>query len=107
MAENTASSRTDELRLKYGFWIVALGLIVIAAAFTAAILKWPTASDVATVVGSITGVVGTVIGAFFGVHIGSAGKERAEAAQDKAEKVALRLAGALHPDVAERIMRSD
>jgi hypothetical protein len=104
MNDNQTASQVDQMRVKYGFWIVVLGLCLVAGAFFAAIAKWTTASEVAAAVGSVTGVVGTIIGAFFGVQVGSAGKEKAETARNVAEAKALRLAGALPPDVAAKIL---
>jgi len=95
---------TDELRMKYGFWVVIIGLILVGIVFIVAIVKWTTAADVATAVGSLTGVVGTIIGAYFGIQIGSAGKEKAEADRAIAEKKAISLAAELPPNVAKNVM---
>ncbi len=51
---------------------------VVAVTFSVSVLKWSTAADVATVMGSVTGVVGTLVGAFLGFKIGSQGKEKAD-----------------------------
>lgn len=95
------------MRIKYGFWIVILGLVLVAAVFLAAIAKWSAAQDAAAAVGSVTGVIGTIIGAFFGVQVGSAGKEKVEAARSEAEKKVVRLAAAMQPDVAARILEME
>ncbi len=95
------------MRIKYGFWIVLLGLVLVAAVFLAAIAKWSAAQDVAAAVGSVTGIIGTMVGAFFGVQVGSAGKEKAETARNEAENKAFRLAAALSPDVAAKIMKNE
>ena len=104
MADKNSAVQTDQLRIKYGFWVVFIGLIVVVVVSLVAILKWTTAADVTAVVGCVTGVVGTVVGAFFGVQVGSAGKEKAESerkvAQDKVEA----LASALNPDIAAKIL---
>jgi hypothetical protein len=107
MAEPVAPRQdavTDQLRIKYGFWVAVIGLLVVAGVFIVAVLRWNTAADVTTVVGSVTGVVGTVVGAFFGLNVGAAGKEKAEAERKEAESTALRLAAALPPNEAARIM---
>jgi hypothetical protein len=101
MADNTSA---DQLRIRYGFWIVIVGLLVIVLVFLSAIARWTVAADVTAVVGSVTGVVGTVVGAFFGVQVGSAGKEKAENDRKAAEDKALRFAAALPPDVAMRMV---
>jgi protein-S-isoprenylcysteine O-methyltransferase Ste14 len=95
-----SGNENDQLRIKYGFWIVFLGLVVAAAVFFGAIFHWTAAADVATAVGSVTGVIGTVVGAFFGIQAGSEGKEQVEAARVRAETNASRLALVLPPDVA-------
>jgi hypothetical protein len=46
-----------------------------------------------------------IIGAFFGVQVGAAGKEKAEAARKEAEEKALKLASAMEPEVAARILK--
>jgi hypothetical protein len=97
-------TQSDGLRSKYGFWVVVVGLAVVALVWTVAILNWKQASDVATAVGSVTGVVGTLVGAYFGVQVGAAGKEKAERDRDDAQDKVSKLAGALPPDVAERLL---
>lgn len=104
MTENEAASQADQMRIRYGFWIVILGLFLVTAVFLVAMKKYSAASDVTGVVGSVTGVVGTIIGAFFGVQVGSAGKEKAETARNQAEDKVTRLAAALDPTVAKSIL---
>lgn len=108
MAENTPA---DQLRIKYGFWVVIVGLVVIVLVLVLAMTRWTAASDVTAVVGSVMGVVGTVVGAFFGIQVGSTGKEKAEADKAKAEnelyavnRKATMLAGALQPEIATKIL---
>jgi hypothetical protein len=50
-------------------------------------------------------VVGTIIGAFFGVQIGSAGKEAAETGRAHAERAARLALGKLEPQAAEDVVR--
>jgi hypothetical protein len=98
-----SGNENDQLRIKYGFWIVFLGLVVAAAVFFGAIFHWTAAADVATAVGSVTGVIGTIVGAFFGIQAGSEGKEQAETARVKAETNAFQIALALPPNVAAQV----
>jgi phage tail tape-measure protein len=93
------TNNVDELRIKYGFWIVVIGLLVIGAVFGLSVSKWAAAADVATAAGPVTSVIGTLVGAFFGVQLGAAGK-------DKAEEKALHLASALPPDKATQVLES-
>jgi hypothetical protein len=104
MAQNASAAQTDQMRIRYGFWLSAIGLGIVGAVFIVAVMRWPAAADVSAVVGSVTGVVGTIVGAFFGVQVGSAGKEQAEAARKGAEERALRLAAAMPPDAAARVL---
>jgi hypothetical protein len=94
----------DKFHLKYGFWVIIIGFILVAVIFIVAIFKWQEASDVTAVVGAFTGLVGTVVGAFFGAQIGSAGKEKAERERKEAEEKAFRIATLIPPDKAKDIL---
>jgi hypothetical protein len=78
---------TDDEKIKLGFWVVIIGMVLAAVLFLAAMYKYTSASDVATSIGPVTTLIGTLSGAFFGQQIGSAGK-------DKAQKTAIKLAAA-------------
>jgi uncharacterized protein YacL len=97
-------NKPDQIRLEYGFWIVIAGFTVVLGIFITAIFKWNTASDIAAVVSSSTGVIGTIVGAYFGVQVGSAGRDKAESAREEAEDKVVRLVAALQPDIAEKIL---
>ena len=58
------------------------------------------AADVTAVVGSVATVIGTIMGAFFGVQVGSQGKEAAEAGRAKAESVTRKALAKLDPSQA-------
>jgi vacuolar-type H+-ATPase subunit I/STV1 len=88
----------DLAKIKYGFWVVLAGLLVVLLVYAVAVMNWKAASDVAAVVSSASAVVGTIVGAFFGVQVGSAGKEKAEEQRDKAQAQAQELAAALPPE---------
>ncbi len=75
----------DLQRIKYGFLVVLGGLAAVALIYVLAVWRWTDASDVATAVSSAVGVIGTLVGAFFGVQVGSAGKEKAEEKRVQAE----------------------
>jgi len=105
MAENGKTNETDRLRLRYGFWIVVIGLGLIAGVFAAAMIVFKEkAADVAAVVGSVTGVIGTLVGTFFGVKAGSEGKEKAEDGRRNSENRALILAAHQDPKVATKLL---
>lgn len=105
MSTGGGTPSMDELRLKYGYRIVIIGLAVVGAVFVSAVARWAAAADVTAVVGAVTGVVGTVVGAFFGAQIGSAGREKAETERMIAEQKALRFASYLQPDVAISVLK--
>lgn len=94
----------DKIRIKYGFWVIIVGFLFVAAVFIIAIIKWNNASDVTAVVGAFTGLVGTVVGAFFGAQIGLAGREKAERDRKEAEEKAFRIAMLLPPEKAKSII---
>jgi hypothetical protein len=68
MPETNAKNEPND-RTRYGFYLVIIGLVVILAVLLIAVRKYATASDVVTVIGSVTGVIGTIVGAFFGVQV--------------------------------------
>jgi hypothetical protein len=76
MAEEASNVPVDGLRVKYGFFIVLIGLLVVLTVFIIAILRLENASDATAVIGAVTGVIGTLVGTFFGIHVGSEGKEK-------------------------------
>jgi hypothetical protein len=73
-------------RVRYGFVVVLVGLGVLALIYVVAIRSWESAADVASVLSAVGGVIGTIIGAFFGVQVGSAGKEKADDDRRTAEQ---------------------
>jgi uncharacterized protein YacL len=103
----------DLARIRYGFWIVVIGLGVVLGVLVIAVLNFGAAADVAAVTGSITGVIGTLVGAFFGINIGSQGREQAESARkeadkqkDRAQQEAAALKGALGPTKSQEVLQS-
>jgi len=84
----------EKLRINKAFWLAIVGLLLASALMIIAgwLFKWaPT--DIVAVVGLFTSVVGTLVGAFFGVQVGSSGREQAEQRASKAEKKANELYG--------------
>jgi len=98
-------NQADILRIKYGFWVVMGGFVLVGIISLVATWRWSAAGDVTAVIGSVTGIIGTIVGAFFGVHVGSAGKEKAEAARDQASQQAQAYAGFLSPKQFENARR--
>jgi len=96
----------DIARVKYGAWLVGAAFVLLGVVFGLAVSQFTTAADVTAVVGSVATVVGTIIGAFFGVQVGSSGKEAAEAGRDKAERTARIALGKLDPAAADDVIKA-
>lgn len=105
MAEETPDIPIDDVRVKYGFWIVIFGLLMVLAVFIIAVLKWDNAADATAAIGAATGVIGTLVGTFFGIHVGAEGKSKEMAARKDAEELARHLAGHLDPEVYKNVLK--
>ena len=103
-AQNLAPS-ADLARIKYGAWLIGAAFVLLVAVLGIAVSKFTAAADVTAVVGSVAAVVGTIIGAFFGVQVGSSGKEVAEAGRSQAENAARLALAKLNPNDANDVMR--
>ena len=97
------SDQLDRMRLRYGFWIIMTGFGLVAFITMVSIFTWSKVTSVATVVGAVASLVGTVVGAFFGVQVGGAGKEKAEAARERSEEVTRTALSMLPPESAEQL----
>jgi hypothetical protein len=96
----------DMARVKYGAWLVGAAFVLLGVVFGFAVSQFSTAADVTAVVGGVATVVGTIIGAFFGVQVGSSGKEAAEAGRTNAERAARMALGKLNPADADDIVKA-
>ena len=65
------SEEIDRLRLRYGFWIIITGFVLVFLITLIATFRWAEVTSGATVVGAVASLVGTVVGAFFGVQVGA------------------------------------
>jgi hypothetical protein len=95
----------DFARTKYGFYIVVGGLVSVVALYiaTIALFAWLSpdnlANNVVACMGAITGVIGSLVGAYFGVQLGNAGKEAADATAAKQSALASAAMGQIEdPD---------
>ena len=93
----------DQMRLRYGFWIIIIGFGLVGFITVVSIFAWSEVTNVATVVGAVSSLVGTVVGAFFGVQVGSVGREKAEAARDRSQEVTEAALSMLPPESADRL----
>ena len=103
--DHRAAATADLTRIRYGAWLIAAAFLLLGAMFGIAVWRYPSASDVAAVVGTLATVTGTILGAFFGAQVGSAGKDAAEAGRRKAERTAQMALGKLDPTVANELVR--
>ncbi len=104
-------SGLDQARIKYGFWVVICGFVVVVLVLGLAMRNWTDAKDVIAVTGAVGGIVGSLAGAFFGVQVGSVGREKAEAERQQAQSqlqdaqtMARNLAALLSPAEAQRVL---
>jgi hypothetical protein len=95
--------QVDQLRIKYGLWIILTGFLLVALITIASIYKWNDVTSVATAIGATTSLVGTVVGSFLGVQVGSAGKERVEADRVQLEETVRLALSLLPPEVAKQV----
>ena len=101
MAENTSSTGSDgdSFRVISAFLIVIAGLTIFAVLSYSLPVdpKWK-ASEVSSLVGTLTTFLGTAVGAFLGVQAGAAGKA-------KSDKIAQAALGQLDSDKAAEVLR--
>ena len=79
--------QVEMFRIRKAFWLAIIGLSI-AAILVIVLLAYgfKTSNDIVAIVGLFTSVLGTLVGAFFGLQIGSAGKEASEQRANKAEQ---------------------
>lgn len=87
-----------------GLVVVVIGVLAVMAITTAALGTVPE-TERATIAASAFTVLGTIVGAFFGVRVGSRGKDEAEAARAVAATKVERLAAHVEAGEAERVLK--
>lgn len=97
------SEQVEQMRIRYGLWIILTGFGLVALVSVVAIFRWNDATNAAAVIGATTSLVGTVAGAFLGVQVGSAGRERAEAARVQSEEMVRAAMAMLPPESASQL----
>jgi fluoride ion exporter CrcB/FEX len=81
--------------------VVIVGMVSIGIlAYNIPIKEGWKASDVTTLIGSLTTFLGTVVGSFLGLQVGAAGKQ-------KAESLARRALAALMPEDAAQVLEQE
>lgn len=110
VAQSSASTATpeqvDQTRIKYGFGLVVLSLLLVAGLFLFVPydVEWNSPADVATGMGSVTTNIGTLGGFYFGHQAGSSGKERAEASREHSETMVRSALAHLDSETANQII---
>jgi hypothetical protein len=101
-----AVASPDLARIKYGACLIGGAFVLLGIVFGVAVSRFTAAADVTAVVGSVATVVGTIVGAFFGIQVGSSGKEAVEAGRAKAESTARKALAKLEPHEAADLIGS-
>jgi uncharacterized BrkB/YihY/UPF0761 family membrane protein len=99
-----SSANTDLTRVRYGAWLVGAAFVLLGVIFGIAVTRFTNPAEIVAVIGSEATVVGTIVGAYFGIQVGSSGKETAEAGRAQAEKTARMALAKLDPNVADEIL---
>jgi hypothetical protein len=106
MKQENTKPDLEMQRMRYAFWLAVIGLFFAVTLVLFLYFRGMTASnDIVAVVGVFTGVTGTLVGAFFGVQIGSAGREQERAELREAEMMVKMALAAMPPDDAKNLMR--
>ena len=79
--------------------VVGLGLLFVFVIALVSLATLPDSQKAAVVTAAFT-VLGTIVGAYFGVKVGSAGKERAENARDAESVKVQELTARMKPELA-------
>src|SRR5436190_13902466 len=85
--------------------VVGLGLAFVFVIALVSLGTVPDSQKAAVVTAAFT-VLGTIVGAYFGVKVGSAGRERAESARDAEAVKVQELAARIDPEKAEAALDS-
>lgn len=88
----------------YGLIAVGLGIVAILIALLIVVSAFDTAADVGAVLGAVAAPIGTLVAAYFGVQVGSAGKEESDEAARRANEETLALALTSDPQLSQRFL---
>jgi uncharacterized membrane protein len=106
-SKDSKDSTVEILRINNAFYLAVIGLSLAALIVVVLLFAgFKESKDITSIVGLFTSVLGTLVGAFFGLQIGSAGKEKAEERADKAQQKATALGAAADPDTIERAKKN-
>lgn len=80
--------READARSKYGFYIVLAGLALIGVIYTVSIIVFSRSTpqnlveNMVGALGAVTGIIGSMVAGYFGIQLGTAGREKTEAARE-------------------------
>jgi hypothetical protein len=94
----------SSMRWKYGLWAVFAGLAAICVVAVVGVLRYSTPGDAAAAIAPVVAAISALTGAYFGVQIGSAGKEQSDAARDAAHSEAMKFAAIADPKMAQHLI---
>ena len=104
MTDKSQKPELEILRMRYAFWLAVTGLGLSAALVIILFIWGMDSSQIGAIVGIFTGLTGTLVGTFFGVQIGSIGREQERQEKQKMETMAMMAIGELEPEKAKAIM---
>jgi hypothetical protein len=90
--EAELANRQAQSRIRYGLITVLSGLVALSVLYIVTLYFFTAhvtdpeqvANNVVATMGVVTGVIGSLVSAYFGIQLGSAGRERAESQRDSA-----------------------
>jgi hypothetical protein len=91
-------------RWKYGLWAVFAGLAAICIVAVVGVLRYSAPSDAAAAIAPVVAAISALTGAYFGVQVGSAGKEQSDNARDAAHNEAVKFAAIADPWMAQQVL---
>lgn len=96
--DKNRNSELEIRRMQYAFWLAVIGLLL-SAILVVILIVWENmpGSDVVAIVGVFTSVTGTLVGAFFGVQIGSMGREQEREERKKMETMTMQALAEMDP----------
>jgi hypothetical protein len=104
MSSNRAVGGDPSPRWKYGLWAVFAGLAAICIVAVVGVLRYSEPSDAAAAIAPVVAAISALTGAYFGVQVGSAGKEQADVARDSAHREAVKFAAIADPWMAQQVL---
>ena len=94
----------EKTRMHYAFWLAVIGIGLSAVLVVVLFLTGMDSQQIGAIIAIFTGITGTLVGTFFGVQIGSAGREQERADRRYSERMATMAMAKLDPQLADQVM---